>query len=484
MRRFFALIASVLLLCFANPNRSLMQNAAPESTPVSVWLTLPDRSQLLQQQADVTFVPQTDPVEGTRVIAIDSDTRYQQMEGFGAAMTDSSAWNIMHIMSSRQREQVMRDLFTREGAGIGLSYVRIPIGASDFSLHNISYNDLPPGETDPNLDQFSINYDEAYIIPALLQAQALNPQLRFMGSPWSAPGWMKQGGTLKGGALLPEYYQAFADYLVRWIQAYVEHGVAIDALTPQNEPLYQTGNYPTMGMAAEAQQTFVRDHLGPALEAADLDTQLIIFDHNWDLADYPLTVLADPAAAAYVDGIAFHCYGGNVSAQSTVHAAHPDKGIWFTECSGGDWATNFGDNLSWNMRNLVIGNFRNWGNSVMLWNLVLDQDAGPQNGGCGDCRGVITVDSVSGDLTYNEEYYVLGHVSRFVDPGAQRIDSTEFRMGVAENVAFLNPDGSLVLIAHSVIDAPITVTWQGQQFEYLLPAGALVTFKWAGTSAS
>mgnify|MGYP001185013576 CR=1 FL=1 len=483
MRRFFTLTASLLCLCFANPNRSLMQNTHPETTAVSIWLTLPDRTQLLQPQPDLLLAPTDIPAEGSRVIVLDSDVRYQQMEGFGAALTDSSAWNIMHVMSSRQREQVMHDLFTREGDGIGLSYVRIPIGASDFSLHDQTYNDLPAGETDPALDQFSINYDEAYIIPALLQAQALNSQLRFMGSPWSAPAWMKNNGALHGGSLLPDYYPAFADYLVRWIQAYDAHGLNIDTLTPQNEPLHMNPGYPTMGMTAEAQQTFVRDYLGPALAAADLDTRLLIFDHNWDLADYPLTVLEDPAAAAYVDGIAFHCYGGSVSAQSRVHEAHSDKGIWFTECSGGDWAANFGDNLSWNIRNLVIGNFRNWGNSVILWNLVLDQEAGPQNGGCGDCRGVVTINQVSGAVTYNEEYYVLGHVSRFVDPGAYRIDSTEFRMGVAENVAFVNPDGSLVLIAHSVIDAPITVTWQGQQFEYELPAGALVTFKWGGTSA-
>jgi glucosylceramidase len=206
----------------------------------------------------------------------------------------------------------------------------------------------------------------------------------------------------------------------------------------------------------------------------------VIFDHNWDLADYPLEVLSDPATAAYVDGIAFHCYGGSVSAQSRVHEAHPDKGIWFTECSGGGWATRFADNLSWNVRNLVIGNFRNWGNSLMLWNLALDQADGPQNGGCGNCRGVVTVDQASGAVTYNEEYYVLGHVSRFVDPGAYRIESTEFSMGLAENVAFINPDGSIVLIAHSVIDTPVTITWQGKQFDYLLPGGALITFKWMG----
>ncbi len=393
-------------------------------------------------------------------------------------MTDSSAWNLLRVMSSRQREQVMRDLFTREGDGIGISYVRIPIGASDFSLYDQSYNDLPPGETDPDLTQFSINYDEAYIIPALKQAQALNPQLRFMGSPWSAPGWMKTNGHFHSGSLLPEYYGVFTNYLVRWIQAYGAHGIVIDTLTPQNEPLHMTDGYPTMGITAEGQQVLVRDHLGPALKAANLPTRLLIFDHNWDLAAYPLTVLDDPAAAAFVDGIAFHCYGGDVSAQSQVHEAHPDKGIWFTECSGGDWAANFADNLSWNIRHLVIGNFRNYGNSVLLWNLALDQDAGPQNGGCGNCRGVVTIDQGTGEVTYNEEYYVLGHVSRFVDPGAYRIASTAYTWGQPENVAFINPDGSVVLLVHAVVDTTFAVTWQGQTFAYSLPGGAVVTFKW------
>jgi len=197
-----------------------------------------------------------------------------------------------------------------------------------------------------------------------------------------------------------------------------------------------------------------------------------------------MLVLSDPEAAAFVDGIAFHCYGGDVRVQSAVHTIFPDKSIWFTECSGGAWAEGFANNLSWNIRNLVIGNFRHWGNSVMLWNLVLDQNDGPQNGGCGNCRGVVEVDTEAGTITYNEEYYILGHVSRFVDPGAHRIDSTELFWGQPENVAFLNPDGSLVLLVHSVVDSTFAVNWQGQHFEYSLPGGAVVTFKWNSADAS
>lgn len=452
-------------------------SASTGSPGVEVWLTLPDQSKLLQREPNLAFEPAGGEPDGY-TIAVDDTITYQTIEGFGAAMTDSSAWLLMRVLSDGQRERVMRDLFTREGDGIGLSYLRLPVGASDFALRDYTYSDLPAGETDPRMEQFSINYDEAYIIPAVQMALDLNPALRLMGSPWSAPAWMKTSERLQGGDLLQAYYQAFADYLVRFIQAYEAHGLAIDTLTPQNEPLHTTDGYPTMHMAAADQARFVRDHLGPALRGADLATRLIIFDHNWDLWQYPMTVLADPEAAAYVDGVAFHCYGGSVGNQSLVHDAFPDKGIWFTECSGGDWSPGFAGNLSWNTRNLGIGNIRNWGNSLLLWNLALDEQAGPQNGGCGDCRGVVTVNSATGEVAYNVEYYVLGHFSKLVDPGAVRIESTAYSERQPENVAFRNPDGSLVLVVHATRAATFSVAWRDRQFSYALPEGAVVSFRW------
>ena len=490
LRLLFQVSLSVLMLLGVNACNSVMQIPVPTQTPantpataataaptsaVEVWLTLPDQSKKLNPEPALAFQPGK---PGGGVVALNADIRYQQMEGFGAAMTDSSAWLLMNVLSEETRQQVMQDLFTRQDGGIGLSYVRIPLGASDFALKDYTYDDMEADQTDPTLRRFNIEYDKAYILPALKLAAQLNPQLRFMGSPWSAPGWMKRGGRIRGGPLLPEYYQAFADYHVRLVQAYAAEGLAIDSITPQNEPLFSSENYPTMFMAAADQQTLVRDYLGPAFQQAGLQTRIVIFDHNWDLKDYPLEVLADPQAAAFIDGVAFHCYGGNVSSQTEVHQAHPEKSIWFTECSGGDWATNFGDNLSWNLRNLVIGNFRNWGNSVLLWNLALDENDGPQNGGCSNCRGVVTISQSSGKVTYNEEYYILGHVSKFVDPGAYRIDSTNNLPGMPENVAFLNPDGSLVLIVQSDTQVTFSVTWKSQHFTYTLPAKAAVTFKW------
>ena len=412
------------------------------------------------------------------VINVNPGTLYQRFEGAGAAMTDSSAWLIDSKLNMTQRNTLMSNLFTRSGSGVGLSYLRIPMGASDFALSDYTYDDMPTSQTDPTLANFSISHDSTYIIPTLQQALTLNPSLRFMGTPWSAPAWMKDNENLNAGSLLPAYRQAFADYHVKFIQAYTAAGLPIDAITPQNEPMHQTSSYPSMGMSAAEQTTFVRDYLGPALDTAGLSTKILVLDHNWDLTNYPLTVLSDPAAAAYVDGTAFHCYAGQVSNQSTVHNAYPDKGVWFTECSGGGWATDFGDNMSWNMKNLVIGNFRNWGKSLLLWNLALDESAGPTNGGCANCRGVVTIDSTTGAVTYNEEYYILGHVTKFIDPGAYRAESTNYGDGQPENVAFLNPDGTLSLIVHSSAASTFDVEWGGQHFTYSLPAKGTVTFKW------
>lgn len=449
----------------------------PAANQVQAWLTLPDQSQQLAQQPALTLTTAASQTE--QVIELDPSLTYQPFEGAGAAMTESSAWLILNKLDETARQQLMNDLFTRQGSGIGLSYLRVPMGASDFALRNYSYSDISPAYSDPELRSFSIEPDLDDVIPALRLARSLNPALKLVGSPWSAPAWMKVSKNMNGGALRPEYLAAFAQYHLRFVQAYAEAGVPIDALTPQNEPMHETSGYPTMVMPPEQQAELIRDYLGPALDDAGLDTQIIIFDHNWDLVQYPLKVLSDPEAAAYIDGVAFHCYGGDVSAQSVLHQAHPDQPVYFTECSGGGWATDWSDNVSWNLRTLVIGNFRNWGRNLILWNLALDENDGPQNGGCGNCRGVVTINQADGSVTYNEEFTILGHVTKFVDPGAYRIESTAFTQGGPENVAFINPDGSLVLIVHSTQATTFEVAYAGQRFTYSLPAQGTVTFKWA-----
>lgn len=482
------LFALMLVVCAAAPTflktQTIMKPTTSSQLPtaylppdqVDVWLTLGDESKKLSHEAPLTLSV-AQPGD-TAYIEINPAVRYQQFEGAGASLTESSAFLVMSVLDSNARAELLRNLFTREGSGIGLSYLRQPMGASDFALDDYTYDDQPAGQTDADLSDFSINRDQKYVLPALRAALELNPQLRVMGSPWSPPAWMKKNSQLHGSELLPEYYQAFADYHVKFVQAYETQGVPIDAVTIQNEPNFATGNYPSMLMPAKAQQTFVRDYLGPAFEKACLATRILVFDHNWDMVDYPLEVLADPDAAIYIDGVAFHCYGGDVGAQGRFHERYPDTPVWFTECSGGAWAPGFGSNLSWNVRNLVIENYRNWGKSTLLWNLALDEKAGPQNGGCSDCRGVVTINQVTGQVTYNEEYYILGHVTKFVDPGAYRVDSGLSDYRLPSQVAFLNPDGSLVLIVQA--DAPVSfeVRWNGKFFSYQLPAAGVATFKW------
>ncbi|WP_028612328.1 glycoside hydrolase family 30 protein [Paenibacillus harenae] len=450
---------------------------------VRVWLTTPDKSRLLERQADLSFGPGGSDNE--TAVDIDEAQAYQTMDGFGASMTDASAWLIANRLAPERRDELMAKLFDRT-EGIGISYLRVPMGASDFSLSHYSYDDLPAGESDPELKRFSIKHDEAYIIPTLLQARKMNPDLKLMGSPWSAPGWMKTSDSLIGGSLKNEYSGTYANYFVKFIQTYEAAGLPVDAVTPQNEPHHVPADYPGMRMEAVQQAEWIKHDLGPALSNAGLDTKIVIWDHNWDEAYYPMTVLNDPEASRYIAGTAFHGYAGEVSSQSKVKEAYPDKDIYFTESSGGAWAPNFGDNLKWDMQNLIIGATRHFARTVLKWNLALDEKGGPRTGGCQDCRGVVTIDSATGAYTLNEEYYAFGHASKFVAPGARRIESTGLEPGSIENVAFQNPDGSIVLVAFNSADAEKTfvVRWKGESFRATLPAGAAATYVWSPPSGA
>ncbi len=443
---------------------------------VKVWLTTPDESRLLEPQADLSFG--SGGSGGETAIDIDATKAYQTMDGFGASMTDASAWLLAKRLTPERRDELMAKLFDRS-KGIGISYLRVPMGSSDFALNDYSYDDLPAGESDPNLQHFSIAHDEAYIIPMLRKARETNPELKLMGSPWSAPGWMKSSGSLIGGSLQNEYYGSYADYFVKFIQAYEAAGLPIDAVTPQNEPHNVPSDYPGMRMEATQQTEWIKNDLGPALAKSGLDTRIVIWDHNWDEPYYPMTVLNDPEASRYVAGTAFHGYAGEVGNQTKVKEAYPDKDIYFTESSGGSWAPNFGDNLKWDMQNLIIGATRNWARTVLKWNLALDENGGPTTGACG-CRGVVTIDSSTGAFTLNEEYYAFGHASKFVLPGARRVESTALEPGSIENVAFQNPDGSIVLVAFNPgnTEKTFTVRWEDRSFQATLPAGAAATYVW------
>jgi len=409
-------------------------------------------------------------------VNIDDTQVFQEIDGFGAAMTASSAWLLKNVLNDLQRQTAMEELFDSE-KGIGISYVRISMGACDFRLKEYTYDDVPAGQDDLKLEKFSIAPDEEYIIPMLRLALQINPKLKIMASPWSAPAWMKDGGTLAGGKLKSDdsTYEAYANYFVHFIKSYAADGIPIDAVTLQNEPHHTNSGYPTMRMEPPDQARLAR-LLGERLKAEKLETRIIVWDHNWDEPSYATAVLADPAARPYIDGSAFHAYAGKVEAQSKVHDAFPDKNIYFTESSGGDWAKDFGGNVMWDTSNLIIGSTRNWARTVLKWNLALDEKNGPKiPGGASNCRGVITINQKTKAVTKNEEYYAFGQASKFVRAGAHRVYSTS-----TSSVAFVNPDKSLVLIVMNKGDdqKAFSVGWKQQSFTYNLPPVSVATFTW------
>jgi glucosylceramidase len=355
------------------------------------------------------------------------------------------------------------------------------MGASDFSMTHYSYDDMPGTSTDSTLAHFSIEPDRAEKVPLLRRAFAINPQLKVMASPWSVPGWMKTTNSLIKGTLLPRFYDSFADYFVKFIRAYQAEGVPVFAISLQNEPAFEPDNYSGMRLDPGARAQVIGTHLGPRFAQAGIPTLIWDWDHNWDLPQQPLDVLADPTARKFIQGVAWHCYGGDVSAQSKVHDAYPDKDTYFSECSGGEWSPRFDENLKWFVGTLIIGSTRSWARGVLLWNLALDQGYGPHLGGCGNCRGVVTIDSTTGAYTRNVEYYALAHASKFFRPGARRIAS-ESSDTTLKSVAFRNADdGSKVLIALNSgnQDRAFSVRASGGVFQYALPAGAVVTFAWS-----
>lgn len=475
-------LAACLILLLVSAEPALVQEKAPppkEAARIEVYESSEELHETLQPKPALTFSATRTP---NLTITVNDGVKYQQIDGFGASLTDSSAWLLWNKLTESQRKDALQMLFSRE-KGIGLSVLRQPMGASDFALAAYSYDDLPTGQPlnpgDPELKHFSIDHDRAYILPILREAMALNPNLKIIASPWSPPGWMKTSGSMIQGALLPTAYSPFAKYFVRFVQEYEAAGVSIFAVTIQNEPLNIPGDYPGMGMTAREQAEFLGNYLGPALRDARLKTKIMIFDHNWDLIDYPIQVLNDAKAAGFAAGTATHCYGGSVTAQNELHERWPEKDIWMTECSGGEWQT--GKLLQQQVR-LVIGSTRNWAKSVVLWNLALDQNHAPFLGGCTNCRGVITVNHAAqpSQVVPTVDYTALAHASKFVAPGAYRVESNTFDQGSLEDVAFRNPDGSLVLLVLNSSGASVAfnIAWGGKFASYKLSGGAVATFRW------
>ena len=436
-------------------------------------MTNPDKSALFQRQnAPLTFAAATN---AQPMIAVEDTRTYQTMDGFGFTLTGGSAMHIVR-MAPGARSALLRELFATVGTNIGTSYLRLSIGASDLNERVFSYDDLPPGETDPELKKFDLGPDRADVIPVLKEILRINPALKLLGSPWSAPTWMKTNHDTRGGSLKPEYHDAYAKYFVKYIQAMRAEGIRIDAVTIQNEPLHP-GNNPSMFMPAQQQAAFIKRSLGPAFAAAKLDTKIIIYDHNCDRPDYPLSILDDPGAAKYVAGSAFHLYAGRIEALTRVHEAHPDKHVYFTE----QWVGAPGDlrkELTWHVRELIIGATRNWSRTVLEWNLAADSRWEPHTdrGGCDRCLGAVTIDG--NNVTRNPAYYIIAHAAKFVRPGSVRIASNT--MPTLPNVAFKTPDGKHVLIVlnDSQGRQSFNVSQLGRIAASALNANAVGTFVW------
>lgn len=445
---------------------------------VQAWVTTSDRRWALWP-----VQARAEPADAPAEIEVDTDKRYQRMLGFGASITDSSAWLIQHKMSSAQREALLQELFGRLADGIGLEFTRLTIGASDFSRHHYSLDDPPDGKPDPQLRHFSIAPNLSDVVPVTRQALAINPRLQVMASPWSAPAWMKDSGSLIKGTLLPEYHDAFARYLLKYVDAYAAEGIPIFALTVQNEPDFEPADYPGMRLNAPARARLIGDHLGPLIAARGKGPLIFDWDHNWDRPQEPTAVLSDSAAGPHIAAVAWHCYGGDPAAQSAVHAAFPDKDVYMTECSDGTWEPVRSGGLPLQTKQLIVQATRDWARGVLFWNLALDERGGPHAGGCDTCIGVVTIDSATGRVSRNNGYYALAHASRFVRRDAYRIASTATSDGL-DNVAFQNTDdGSVVLIVVNTNsrERSFSVRQQARRFGYTLPAKSIATFRWPGS---
>lgn len=460
-----------ILTCFA-PSSAFLAN-----DEYDVWLTTGDQSKKLSHETPIGV---TSSGHGYSVW-VDRNKRRQTIEGFGAALSNSAAYNIFH---SQKRHEIMRDLFG--SSGIGISYLRLVIGGSDFqAVQPYTYDDLPNGvQTDFNLNYFNISKDRDFVIPILKEALSINPSLKILGTPWSAPAWLKKSHKLNGGEIKTDtsYLGTYAEYFVKFIQAYQAEGIHIDALTVQNEPLLSSNGYPSMIMHATTQQAFIRDHLGPLFKQRNINTKILIWDHNWSGSWYPEQVLSDPRIHQYVSGVAWHGYDGRHDTPNTFHNKHPSVGMYFTEISGGGWDTNFASTLTWDARIIFIGQTKAWCKTVLLWNLALNEHQGPLVGvhGCQDCRGVITIPQNSNTYHKEVEYYILAHFSKFVKPGAVRLESNNFNWDDLQSVAFVNPDGSTVVIVqnpNSSKSASFSLDIDAKHYQYNnLPPQSVVTF--------
>jgi glucosylceramidase len=466
---FFGALLSINSNCSKADKKS---DPVPGANEISWWLTKSDQSVLLKKQS--TNFSFNASANSNPTIEIDSAQTLQTIDGFGYTLTGGSAY-LINKLSAGQKASLLQELFGKDESSIGISYLRISIGASDLSREVFSYDDMPVGQTDPTLANFSLSKDTVDLIPLLKEIIAIDPAIKIMGSPWSPPIWMKDNGSSIGGSLQPQYYGVYAQYFVKYLQAMKNKGITIDAITPQNEPQHG-GNNPSMVMSAIQQADFIKNHLGPAFRATNITTKIIIWDHNCDNPNYPITILNDAAAKQFIDGSAFHLYNGDITALSSVHNTHPDKALYFTEQWTGANASFDGD-LKWHIRNVIIGSMRNWSRIALEWNLAIDAGYNPHTpGGCTECKGALTID---GTVNRNVSYYIIAHASKFVTPGSVVISST-IPVNNLPNVAFKTPEGKKVLLVlnDEVNAVQFNIDYKGKKASVGLPPNAVATFVW------
>lgn len=437
------------------------------SAEVAIWTTRADQNIVLAKQI---VNRSTGKISNTfPVVVIDSSVSFQSIDGFGFTLTGGSAY-LINKMGYAEKAALLNELFGSGENSIGISYLRISMGASDLNANVYSYDDLPAGQTDPDLFKFSLSQDTLDLIPVLKQILAINPSIKIMGTPWSPPVWMKDNANSMGGNLLSKYYRSYANYFVKYINAMKERGIRIDAITLQNEPQHG-GNNPSMKMDPYEQATFVKDHLGPVFMSNAIQTNIIVWDHNCDNPNYPITVLGDPGAYPFIDGSAFHLYNGDISALSTVHKAFPQKNLYFTEQWTGMNGTFAGD-LQWHMKNVIIGSMNNWSRVALEWNLASDPNYAIHTpGGCTECKGGLTISG--SNVTRNVSYYIVAHASKFVPAGSVRIGSSV--VNNLFNVAFRTPAGNIVLIImnDSSSEQFFNISFSGKWIKSTLAAGSV-----------
>ncbi len=472
----YTFLSFFLLNCVSgddvNPNTAKQGPVVYDKSDIEYWLTKSDQTVKLTKQT--TILKFNTLANSNPNLVVDATQTFQSIDGFGFTLTGGSA-EVINQLEPALKQQLLEELFGNSAQSIGISYLRISIGASDLNSAPYSYNDLPNGQTDITQSQFSLNPDLAQFIPVLQQIKAINPAIKIMAVPWSSPAWMKVNYNTVGSNLMPTYYSSYALYFVKYIQAMQAQGITIDAVCPQNEPL-NPGNNPSMLMSAVQQITFIKK-LGPAFANAGITTKIICFDHNCDTPDYPITVLNDATANPFVDGSAFHLYGGDISALSTVHNAYPAKNLYFTE----QWTSstgNFSDDLKWHMKNVVMGSVRNWSKVALEWNLANNASFGPHTaGGCSQCKGAITVNS-SSQFTRNVSYYIIAHASKFVPTGSVRIASNS--SGSLNSVAFKTPAGKIVLLVENdgTTASTFNIQHNGKWATTSLQGGDVATYIW------